>query len=356
MEAPTNTPSNLSNPRIRPFKISIPDSQITALHQKLELASFPDELELDKFQEWDMGAPLEDIKRLTAHWKGPFDWRKAEQDLNDILPQYMTTVSVEGGFGMLMYILCISGVGFEKGERLFRYCFCMGPGSFIELKKVLPLLTQGDDDQPTFDVVAPSLPNFGFSPGISKSSKAAIGAPSIARTMAIRYPKTIKALHLNFIPSPPPYPWRNPLLFLQGLLGFIIPPFSASNRQKIAITQTYLERENAYARQQDTYPQTLGYALNDSPVGLLAWIYDKLHRWTEGYPWTDEEVLQWVSIYAFSKAGPAASLRIYHESVTKPDLTAYEEGVTWLSRDQVVSTRIPSCVKIAVASFPGEIM
>lgn len=186
----------------------------------------------------------------------------------------------------------------------------------------------------------------------------------IARAMALRYPSHTKALHLNFIPSPPPYPWRNPILFLQAVLGYLVPPFSASNRRKVAILQSYLERENAYAKQQDTYPQTLGYALNDSPVGLLAWVYDKLHRWTDGYGWTDNEILEWVSIYLFSKAGPAASLRIYRESVTRPSSTASTPnadgkdglGYTWLSRDEVISTRIADCVKIAVANFPGEII
>lgn len=143
-------------------------------------------------------------------------------------------------------------------------------------------------------------------------------------------------------------------------MGYLIPPFSGPNRRKVATLQSYLGRENAYAKQQDTYPQTLGYALNDSPVGLLAWIYDKLHRWTDEYPWTDDEILSWVCIYVFSRAGPAASLRIYHESVTRPPLSVVGKDPgfisTWLSRDEAVSTRISDCVKIAVANFPGEII
>jgi hypothetical protein len=63
-----------------------------------------------------------------------------------------------------------------------------------------------------------------------------------------------------------------------------------------------------------TKPQTVGYALADSPVALLAWIYEKLHDWTDSYPWTDDEILTWVSIYWFSRAGPAASIRIYYEA------------------------------------------
>ena len=86
-----------------------------------------------------------------------------------------------------------------------------------------------------------------------------------------------------------------------------------------------------YYAEQMTQPQTLGYGLADSPVGLLSWIYEKLVNWTDNYPWDDDEVsncfffllpqrltiqqvLTWVSIYWFSRAGPAASLRIYYES------------------------------------------
>lgn len=65
--------------------------------------------------------------------------------------------------------------------------------------------------------------------------------------------------------------------------------------------------------EQSTKPQTLAYALNDSPVALLAWIYEKLHDWTDGYPWSEEEIFTWVSVYAFSTAGPGAAHRIYYE-------------------------------------------
>ncbi|KAI0785187.1 Alpha/Beta hydrolase protein [Abortiporus biennis] len=71
---------------------------------------------------------------------------------------------------------------------------------------------------------------------------------------------------------------------------------------------------SGYLAEQSTQPQTLAYSLADSPVGLLAWIYEKLVIWTDDYKWTDEEVLEWVSVYWFSRAGPAASIRIYYEA------------------------------------------
>lgn len=77
-----------------------------------------------------------------------------------------------------------------------------------------------------------------------------------------------------------------------------------------------------YNALQSTKPSTIGVALADSPVALLAWIYEKLHDWTDSYPWTDDEILTWVSIYQFSTAGPAASARIYYE-VQNPAATPF---------------------------------
>ena len=94
---------------------------------------------------------------------------------------------------------------------------------------------------------------------------------------------------------------------------------------------------------QSTKPQTLGYSLADSPVGLLAWIYEKLHDWTDDYQWTADEILTWVSIYWFSTAGPAAAQRIYYESVNDPD-----------KMRERVDAYVPD-VKLGIARFPKEL-
>lgn len=97
---------------------------------------------------------------------------------------------------------------------------------------------------------------------------------------------------------------------------------------------------------QSTKPQTIGFALADSPVALLAWIYEKMHDWTDGYPWTDDEILTWVSIYWFSTAGPAASARIYFETAhPQPQASKVVFGMReWIPH-----------VKLGVAHFPREI-
>ena len=171
----------------------------------------------------------------------------------------------------------------------------------------------------------------------------------ISRALAVQHPEQVKAVHLNFNPVMPPYPWKHPIVFLQSLLTL---PFSPKDRARLANTKMYLNEGNGYLRLQETRPQTLGYGLQDSPVALLAWIYEKLHAWTDAYPWTDDEVLTWVSIYQFSAAGPAASARIYWEGLHTPQTAAFRT----LSRDQLFSSRVPQSVKIAVAHFPREVI
>ena len=107
----------------------------------------------------------------------------------------------------------------------------------------------------------------------------------------------------------PPSFFKNPLLALR----YMVTPYSAWDKEGLKRSKWFEEDGSAYGFEQATRPQTLGYALADSPVGLLAWIYEKLVEWTDNYPWTDDEILTWVSVYWFSTAGPAANLRIYYE-------------------------------------------
>ena len=123
------------------------------------------------------------------------------------------------------------------------------------------------------------------------------------------YPQHCKATHLNMIFVQPPSVLRNPIVAIQHYLR----PYSQWDKDAFARKAWFETEGQGYSAEQGTRPQTLGYALADSPVGLLAWIYEKLVEWTDGHPWTDDEILTWIAIYWFSTAGPAASLRIYYE-------------------------------------------
>lgn len=324
---------------VKPFKISVPDSDIDRLKQKLSLATFPQDVDFSG--SWDYGAPLEDIKRLAAYWQDGFDWRAAESRLNAELPQFSTVVPVDG-FGDIDVHFVHQRSDRPGGIPLL---FCHGwPGSFLEVVKILPLLTRppaaGDHrGQPSFHVVAPSLPNFGFS---GRVTKAGFGPPqhaevchrlmlrlgydryatqggdwgyAVTRLMGARHPRHVLASHLNFVrvaeapaaPAAAPGP--------AGRAGRAVLPYSEAERRGLARTAWFRRAGLGYNLEQSTRPHTIGFALADSPVALLAWVYEKLHDWTHEYPWTDDEVLTWISIYAFSTAGADASVRIYYENM-----------------------------------------
>ena len=137
----------------------------------------------------------------------------------------------------------------------------------------------------------------------------------ITRAIGYFYPQHCKASHINMIVAEPPKFSKHPVLALQHA----VTPYSEKDKAGFKRTEWFAKEGRGYFMEQATKPQTLAYALNDSPVALLAWIYEKLHDWTDSYPWTDEEILTWVSIYQFSRAGPGAAHRIYYEvGHTKP--------------------------------------
>jgi hypothetical protein len=160
--------------------------------------------------------------------------------------------------------------------------------------------------------------------------------------MGLQYPSHCKASHLNLILATAPKFTKQPFLATQNAIN----PYSDRDIDGLARTAWFDEEGFGYNMLQSTKPQTIGYALNDSLVALLSWIYEKLHDWTDNYPWTDEEVLTWVSIYWFSTAGPAASARTYHEA-THPLPTATMSAFT-------LREWIPT-VKLGLSYFPKDI-
>ncbi|KAI0259501.1 Alpha/Beta hydrolase protein [Gloeopeniophorella convolvens] len=319
----------------KPFRIAVPDDALALLQRKLADTRFPDEVE---DANWAYGTPLADIKRLTERWRGDYDWRAHERRLNEQLPMFTRDIEVDGfGTVNVHYVHKRSSVA---GAIPLIYVHGW-PGNFAEVSKILPLLTAEEPGHPSFHVVAPSLPGYGWSEGILKPGfqgknyaelfnklMISLGYSEyvtqggdwgfvLTRYMAARHgPKHVKASHTNATVAPPITFRNSPLQYFKYLLT----PYTEIERKAI-------ERENyvkmtgmGYFAQQSTRPQTIGYALADSPVGWLAWIYEKLVSWTDEYPWTDDEVITWISIYWFSRAGPAASLRIYYEIANSGEL------------------------------------
>ncbi|KAF9453140.1 alpha/beta-hydrolase [Macrolepiota fuliginosa MF-IS2] len=345
----------------KPFKIAISDEDIALLRKKLDLTRFPDELE-DAGR--DYGAPLKDIQRLIAYWKDGYNWRKHEAQLNEELPQFTRDIEVEG-FGSLSvhYVHKKSSV-----STAIPLLFIHGwPGSFLEVRKILPLLVQDSPEHPSFHVVAVGLPGYGFSEAPKKRGFAiaqyaevshklmlALGyneyvtqggdwGSHITRHIAVNYgQKHNKAWHTNMPRAAPPQLRNRPMLFFQYLITHLTPMEKAGLER----SEWFQKEGRGYYSEQSTQPQTLGYSLADSPAGLLGWIYEKLVNWTDDYPWTDDEVLTWISIYWFSRPGPAASVRIYYEHVKSgggvlqnPPPVKIPTGYSYFPKELMVSPR-----------------
>ncbi|KAL5120308.1 hypothetical protein ACEQ8H_001866 [Pleosporales sp. CAS-2024a] len=344
-----------------PYTISVPDSAIEKLKRKLSDADYPDEL--DTPDQWPYGSPLSDVKRLANHWEKSFDWRKAEAKMNE-LPNFRKAVKVEGFGDIDIHFLHKKSSNPNAIPLLFSHGW---PGSFIEVTKLLPLLEAGEKEgKPAFHVVAPSLPNFGFSqkmlkPGFALSQYAEtchrlmldLGYAKyvtqggdwgfyITRIMGVLYPDHVLASHINMVRALAPSFTAHPALALQHA----ITPYSESEKKGRERSRWFTTEGQAYRQLQSTKPQTLSYAFADSPVALLAWIYEKLIDWTDGYEWTDDEILTWISIYWFSTAGPNAHVRIYYEASHNPTelVPSRERASEWVGQ-----------VKLGLAHFPREI-
>ncbi|KAI1102972.1 alpha/beta-hydrolase [Jackrogersella minutella] len=319
---------------IKPYTIAVDDHHLEDLKTRLSLAKFPDELDQAG---WDMGAPLADVKRLAKYWQDSYDWRNAEKELNKV-PQFVTDIQCDGFEPLAIHFVHVR----SKVQGAVPLLFIHGwPGHFEEVFRILTPLTEGGDGikLPAFDVVAPSLPNFGFSEGPKKRGFAMeqyaetmnklmlkLGYNEyvtqggdwgchISRALAHLYPKYCKATHLNYDSANPPEFLKNPILSIQHALT----PYNPREQHGVVRSKWFDQEGRGYSQLQTTKPQTLGYGLADSPVACLAWIYEKLHDWTDSYPWMDDEVCTWVSIYWFSTAGPAASVRIYYEMIHNVD-------------------------------------
>ncbi|THV49241.1 hypothetical protein BGAL_0205g00190 [Botrytis galanthina] len=316
---------------IHPFDISVSREKINTLQTKLSLATFPDELPSKSTSQWDQGPPLSEIQRLTEKWK-TWDWRSLEDSLNEY-PQFTTKIDVQG-FGELdIHFLHQKSPVKNAIPLLFVHGW---PGSFLEVLKILPHLqspASTSSPHPSFHIVAPSLPNFGFSSGVKKRGFAMVQYAEtlnklmiklgydeyvtqagdwgfwITRSIGKLYSKHCKASHLNMIYAQPPTLFSNPF----EKIGDMFMPYSELEKRTVERRKWF--QAESYNVLQSTKPQTLAYGLADSPVALLGWIYEKLHDWSDEYPWTDDEILTWVSIYYFSTAGPGAPQRIYYETM-----------------------------------------
>lgn len=313
--------------QIRPFTIEIPEEQIEDLKLRLRRTRWPDTL---PGAGWEDGTDPAFLQRLVEHWHTGFDWRAQEARLNR-LPQFVAELD-----GARIHFVHQRGAGPAPFPLVITHGW---PGSFIEMERILPLLADpgghGADPADAFDVVVPSLPGFGFSqqpdqPGFGSHRTsdlwlelmtglgyARFGAQGgdlgagVSTWLAHRFPGHVAGLHLNFIPGS----YRPPL-------GDGQPPPSREEQAFLDAFSEWGEAEGAYGHMHRTKPQTLAFALADSPAGLAAWVAEKFRAWSDCggdvlQAFSMDDLLTDISLYWFTGT-IGSSMRFYRENRLQP--------------------------------------
>jgi pimeloyl-ACP methyl ester carboxylesterase len=310
---------------IRPFRIAVPQADLDDLRDRLARTRWPDELpEVG----WSRGVPLGYLQELAAHWRDGYDWRQQEARLNE-LPHCTTIVD-----GQVIHFVHAPSPEPGALPLLVTHGY---PSSVVEFLEVIGPLTDprahGGDPADAFHVVAPSVPGFGFStpvrqPGWEVARTAGAFAELMRRLGYDRY-----GAHGGDIGAG-----------VAGILGAtragqVVGTHSLSDARGVALAGQYFplpddlaeadrarvqERQRQWAEAkgyldiQSTRPQTLAYALTDSPVGQLAWIAEKFEEWT-GEAVDRDLLLTNVSVYWFTRSGASAARFIYEGAHAGPD-------------------------------------
>jgi pimeloyl-ACP methyl ester carboxylesterase len=303
---------------IRRFTIDVPEHVLTDLNDRLARTRWPDEVEGAR---WEYGADRAWLLELVEHWQDQFSWREQEQALNE-LPHFKATID-----GLSIHFIHARSPAPNPVPLILTHGW---PGSFLEFQQLIPHLTRD-----AFDVVVPSLPGYGFSdrptaPGMAPGKIAemwhalmqALGylrygaqggdwGASVATRLAMQHPAEVMGIHLNYIPgSYVPY------------LGAGSRELDAEERGFLDAAKLWTDQEGAYAHLQSTRPQTATYALNDSPVGLLAWLAEKFRDWSDCGGQLERRIsrdtlLANVTLYWITQT-IGSSMRLYKEARATP--------------------------------------
>jgi pimeloyl-ACP methyl ester carboxylesterase len=267
--------------QVRPFEISVPSDVLEDLCERLRRTRWPDSVpEVG----WEQGTPPEALRGLLRYWAEEFDWRAQQQRLNRF-DHFQAELD-----GVEVHFAHARGAGPDAVPLI---CSHGWPGSFIEFLELVPLLTDPAShgiEGPSFDLVIPSLPGYGFTrmaprEGVTKRFTASLwhrlmrglgyeryaahggdfGA-GVANFMALDEPDSLLGIHLTFLEDAP---WTGGR------------PLSAAERAYREDVGRWEDEEYGYGHIQRTKPQTLDYALNDSPAGLAAWILEKWRSWSD---------------------------------------------------------------------------
>ena len=333
---------------VRPFTIAVPESVLEDLRDRLRGTRWPGEM-VDGG--WTYGTNLAYMQDLVRYWLDEYNWRAHEAALNR-LPQFVATVE-----GLDIHFVHVRGDGPSPLPLIISHGW---PGSFAEMVEVIGPLADpaahGGDPADAFDVVVPSLPGYGFSqhprqPGMTPRRIGQIFAKlmtevlgydrfaaqggdwgsAITAAMARDHPDRLIAIHLT-------------MLGVRPNTGPGTPPLTEEEQAYLQSVQAGRDEEVGYQRIQGTRPQTLAYGLNDSPVGLAAWIVEKFRAWSDckgdlESSFTKDQLLTNIMLYWIT-GSIGTSIQLYYE--------AFHDTSMRLNPNERIE------VPAGFAAFPGE--
>jgi pimeloyl-ACP methyl ester carboxylesterase len=335
-------------PEPKPFNITVPNDVLEDLLQRLRQTRWPDEV---PGAGWQFGTSLSYMRELVDYWQDTYDWRANERLLNSFSQYQLQMDDVK------LHYICQPGVGPEPLPLILIHGW---PSSICEFIKILGPLTDpgrhGGDPRDAFTVVAPSLPGYGYSHETGQrrlsieeiadlfarlmtevlgfrrfAAQGGDWGAFVAARLAYAYPDRMAGIHLNMVPLAPHPADRIDL--------------TPGEEEFLKASGIFLAEETGYQWIQGTKPQTLAYGLNDSPVGLAAWIAEKFYAWTDcheglGNILSKDDLLTNIMLYWVTRT-IHSSFWLYYQLRHYP----------WrLGRGERI--RVPT----AVAAFPREIL
>jgi microsomal epoxide hydrolase len=267
-----------------PFELHVPEAVLADLRERLARTRWPDEPPLAA---WSTGTSVEYLSALVEYWRTGFDWRAQEAKLNRFRQFTVPLAGIE------LHFIHEPGRGPDPMPLLLAHGW---PGSIFEFTELIPMLTDparfGGDPRDAFTVVAPSLPGYtlSFRPGQARFGVEEIAAAFgelmagvlgyarfaaqggdwgsfVTSRLAYDHPDRLIGIHLNLLPVR-----RDPKMIANP---------TPEERRYLGELEHFLKEETGYQWIQGTKPQTLAFALTDSPAGLAAWIVEKFYAWTD---------------------------------------------------------------------------
>jgi len=343
---------------MRPFEIDIPQSQLDDLKQRLAATRWPDEV---PGVGWSRGVPLDYLKGLAEYWRTTYDWRAAEAGLNQF-PQFITNID-----GVQVHFLHVRSPELNAMPMILTHGW---PSSVVEFIDVIGPLTNpvayGGNASDAFHVVIPSMPGHGFSgptrqagwdtERIAQAWKTLMrslgydrylvqggdwGMP-ISLRLGLADPEHVAGVHLNMLATFPPADPSD-----QAAMGALMAQLGPADIARAQFAGYFAQDAAGWLKIQCTRPQTIAYALTDSPAGQLAWIVEKFKEWTDSTDAPEDAVsrdhmLTNVMLYWLT-ATAGSSAQLYYESEHLDADFIRCWGGPW-----------PLTMPVGVASFPKD--